>query len=396
MRISAALVILDGSDPVGFMVDLLAARESGRSAIAHPPVSPPALREAREAAAGRAEWPAAGSTLFFSSGSVGPAKAVPLTDENLVASALALESWREVTPEDRLAVGLSPAHIFALVRGALNALYVGAEAVFFLPGRDPLEEAAQRGATAVLLPSGLVALSARHSSRVALGALRCGGGRLPEAAADTVERVRGVSVRTGYGLTESAGLGARQRGDRPRRPGSSGAVAPGMEVSIVSEDGRDRPPGESGEIRLRGAAVFAGYLSPEDAPALDERGRLKTGDIGYLDAAGELCVRGRAAFSLLTGDRVLCAEEVEAAIAEHPGVAEAAAAPLERSFGVLVVAREDSDGLVAEVRAHARRRLPSFARPRRILRVSEIPRTPAGKVDRLTASRWLNERFPSV
>jgi long-chain acyl-CoA synthetase len=223
-------------------------------------------------------------------------------------------------------------------------------------------------------------------------ALRCGGGPLPEIVARTIEERRGVPVRAGYGLTETAGLGSRQRGDLPRRPGSCGRPAPGLRVSIVGPDGEDRGSGDAGEIRLQGPAVFSGYLSPEDRSPFDNRGRLMTGDIGALDEAGELFVRGRRAFAIPAGDRILCAEEVEAAIAEHPGVAEAAAVPVGRAFGVLVVPRESADGLLAAIRAHAERRLPTFARPRRILAVHELPRTDAGKIDRPTAARWLAER----
>ena len=386
-----SVVPLEGSDPVGFIVDFFAARSLGLSAIAHPASAPAALREIRKNAAENAAWPPGGATLFFSSGSVGASKAVPLSDENLAAAALAFEPWGEVTSGDRLAVGLSPAQIFAFVRGALNALLLGAEAFFFTPRRDPLEEAAALGATAVLLPSALVSIAARGTSRVALRALRCGGGMLPEAWADAVETVRGVPVRSGYGMTESAGLGARQRGDWPRRAGSCGQIAPGIEISIVGADEADRPPGQAGEIRMRGPAVFSGYLSAEDSSPFDARGRLRTGDVGNLDDAGELHVRGRLSFALAAGDRVVCAEEVEAAIAEHPGVAGAAAAPFERTFGVLVVVHGDSEALLEAVRAHAENRLPGFARPRRILRVDELPLTPAGKIDRAAVSLWLNE-----
>ncbi|MEX0879882.1 MAG: fatty acid--CoA ligase family protein [Thermoanaerobaculia bacterium] len=386
------LVRLDGGDPARFVVDFFAARARGLRAIAHPASAPAALSRMRESAASEADWPAGGATVFFSSGSVGASKAVPVSEANLLAAALAFETWGDVTPADRLAVGLSPAQIFGFVRGALNGLLVGAEAVFFTPRRDPLQEAADLGATTVLLPSALVALAARRSSRVALGALRCGGGLVPEAAADAVETVRGVPVRSGYGMTESAGLGARQRGDRPRRAGSCGEIAPGIEVSIVGGDETDRPGNEAGEIRLSGPAVFSGYLSAEDPSPFDGRGRLRTGDVGHVDGSGELHVHGRLAFSLAAGDRVLCAEEVEAAIAEHPGVAEAAAAPGERAFGVLVVLREDSDALYAAVRAHLESRLPGFARPRRIVRVGALPRTPAGKIDRAAVSRWLREK----
>jgi acyl-coenzyme A synthetase/AMP-(fatty) acid ligase len=89
---------------------------------------------------------------------------------------------------------------------------------------------------------------------------------------------------------------------------------------------------------------------------------------------------------------VLCAEEVEAAIAEQPGVAGVAAAPFERAFGVLVVTEDPSDAFIARIREHVERRLPPFARPRRILRVEDLPRTGEGKIDRAEASRLMGER----
>src|SRR4029077_14741700 len=164
-------------------------------------------------------------------------------------------------------------------------------------------------ASVVVLPSALASLAARHASRPPVRALRCGGGAVSENVARAIEDRRGVPVRSGYGLTESAGLGSRQRADRPSGPGSCGAPAPGMRVAIVGDDGEDRVAGEAGEIRLQGPAVFTGSLSEADASPFDGNGRLKTGDVGAVDEAGELCVRGRLAFSLSSGGRVLCAEE---------------------------------------------------------------------------------------
>ena len=149
-----------------------------------------------------------------------------------------------------------------------------------------------------------------------------------------------------------------------------------------------------GEIRMRGPAVFGGYLSPDDPSPFDAEGRLCTGDVGVLGTDGELSVRGRLAYSLTSGGRVLCAEEVEAALEEHPGVVRAAAAPVGRAFGVLVVAREASPGLIAGIRRHAARRLPAHARPRRVLCVDELPLTAAGKVDRVEAARRLGDLLP--
>ena len=370
-------------------MDFFAAGRCGRAAVAQAPSVPAALRALRRSALERRP-PPPGSTVFYSSGSVGPGRAVPLSAGNLEAAAIAFLPWAEVGPADRLAIGLSPAQILAFVRGALNALAVGAEAVFFSPHRDPLEDAARLGATKVLLPSALVRLAARHSSRPTLEALLCGGGAPDAAAAETVERVRGVPVRAGYGMTESSGLASRQPLSRPRRAGSAGMPAPGLEVVIAGEDGRSCPPGRSGEIRLSGPAVFSGYLLPEDGSPFDEAGRLRTGDVGVFDEEGELRVRGRLAFALRAGDRILCVEELEAALAEHPSVSEAAAAPLERDYGVLIVSR-GGPLEIDELRAYAEKRLPAFARPRRILAVPALPRTPAGKIDRNAAIRWLTE-----
>ena len=392
-RARDSLTVLDGARPISFLVDFFAARRVSSPALSHPPGIPEPMRALRDAAV-RGASPSGDVTVFFSSGSVGSAKAVPLSEANLESAALSYAAWNEVAAGDRVAIGSSPGQIFGLVRGALNALLVGAEAVFFRPGRDPLAEAQRLGAGAVLLPSALLPLAARHGSRVRLRALRCGGGPISDAHAEVIEAARGVPVRAGYGLTETSGLGARQPGSLPRRAGSSGRIAPGMELRIVGEDGRECAPGELGEIRLRGAAVFAGYLSEASPDPFDEAGWLKTGDAGSLDRSGELCVRGRLAFALRSGDRILCAEEVEAAIAEHPGVFETAAAPWANAFGVLVVLRDPSDTLLQDVRAHARSRLPVFALPRRILSVPAIPSTPAGKVDRRAAARWLTEASP--
>jgi acyl-CoA synthetase (AMP-forming)/AMP-acid ligase II len=381
---------LEPRSPIEFVVSFFSAGLAGRAAAVLSASTPPQLQALREDALTRFP-PRPGTTVFYSSGSVGPGRAVPLSHENLAAAALAFESWNEITAADRVAIGLSPGQILGLVRGALNTLAVGAEAIFFHPRRDPLEEADRHGASLVLLPSALARLAARHASRPRLRALLCGGGAVEENAAEAIENRRGVPVRCGYGMTETAGLAARQPIGRIRRPGSSGLPAPGMEVSIVSEDGSPCPPGTAGEVRLAGAAVFSGYLLPEDPSPLDAQGRLRTGDVGLLDGSGELFVRGRLAFALSFGDRVLCAEEVEAALAEHPAVAGVAAVPLDRSFGALVVTRDGATLPVSEIRAHAERRLPAFARPRRILGVPELPRTPGGKVDRVAATRWLTE-----
>jgi long-chain acyl-CoA synthetase len=384
-------VALDASDPVAFVADFFAARASGRGAIAHGAQVPPLLRERREKLV--AGWKPAedvAAAVFFSSGSVGDGKAIPLGDRQLLAAASGYPSPPEIEPSDRVAVGVSTAHVFGFVRGTLHPLSLGAEVVFFSPRRDPLAEAEALGATVVLLAGPHVALAARASRRVRLRAVFSGGGSISDETAAAVEDRRGVPVRLGYGLTESAGLGSRQRLSAPRRPGTSGLPAAGLSVSIVDPDtGADLPSERTGEIRLSGESVFSGYAGDSAVHPFDTRGRLATGDLGYFDAEGELVVRGRREFSLVMQGRTVCAEEIESAIAEHPSIADVAISPDGEGFAVLFVPRENAAGTAASVREFVQRRLPAFARPRRVISVESLPRNPSGKLDRHIVSSWI-------
>ena len=385
------LVALDAGEPLAFVVAAFAARAVRRPAIVHTAAIPPALREKREqAVAGSVSRDA---TVFFSSGSVGAGKAIPLDSRNLLFSALA---YAASEPEgganrstDRIAVGVPVGHIYGFVRGILDTLLSGAAMLPFTPRRDPAGEAAALGANRVLLSARQMLLTARAKETARLDAIFSGGAAIPDAAIRAIEEKRGIPVRTGYGLTESAGVGTRQRLDRPRRPGSSGLPAPGVAVAVVRSDGSPAAVGEDGEIRLAGPCVFSGYASGTEPPPFDEGGRLRTGDLGRLDDAGELLVRGRAAFSLVSRGRLLCAEELESAALEQPGVSDAAAVPLGDSFGLLLVTEDATEVGVREIRERLSRELPVFARPRRIRRVDEIPRSPLGKIDRNAAARWL-------
>ncbi|MBC8647700.1 MAG: acyl--CoA ligase, partial [Thermoanaerobaculia bacterium] len=147
--------------------------------------------------------------------------------------------------------------------------------------------------------------------------------------------------------------------------------------------------GETGEIRIAGPATFERYLDAGETRPFDASGRLETGDMGYLDETGELVVRGRAAYAIRARDRWVCAEELEAAAREHPGISEAAALPEGDSFALLVETADSSAAFRRDMRAFLVRRLPSFARPKLLVCLPEIPRGPGGKVDRAAASRWI-------
>jgi acyl-CoA synthetase (AMP-forming)/AMP-acid ligase II len=385
---AASLLPLDGAEPAAFVTDVIAARLAGKSALVHPPGTPPRLRRLREDAI--EGLVAADRIVFYSSGSIGTGKAVALSDEHILFAALAY-AGEILRPEDRVALGVPAAHVYGFIRGVLNTLLTGAEVIVLSPGRDPLFDAQAAGATIVLLSARQLLLAARSQTAVSLKAALTGGAPVPDSAARSVEGQRGVPLRVGYGLTESAGLATRQSFGRPRRPGTSGQPAKGMRVDVVGADGAALSSGQEGEIRISGPSVFDGYLDPREPSAFDLQGRLCTGDIGFFDAEGELVVKGRARLTVWTHGRILCAEELETAALDEPGVSDAAAVPLGDAFGLLLVAVEESDALQARVLEGLAARLPAFGRPRRIRFVGEIPRRPTGKIDREAAARQLTQ-----
>jgi len=192
---------------------------------------------------------------------------------------------------------------------------------------------------------------------------------------------------TGYGLTEVNGVITINVGHFfMAKPASAGSPCPIMETRIVAEDGTDQGPGEHGELWVRGGNVFRGYLNrPEaNAEALTD-GWFHTGDIGYLDDDGFLFLVDRAKDMVLRSGENVYSAEVEAAIYEHPAVAEAAvfAVPDERhgeAVGAAIVLLPGAECSAEELRDHTRRLIAVFKVPEHLWFLDEaLPTNANGK-----------------
>ena len=192
---------------------------------------------------------------------------------------------------------------------------------------------------------------------------------------------------TGYGLTEVNGVITINVGHFfMAKPASAGSPCPIMETRIVAEDGTDQGPGEHGELWVRGGNVFRGYLNrPEaNAEALTD-GWFHTGDIGYLDDDGFLFLVDRAKDMVLRSGENVYSAEVEAAIYEHPAVAEAAvfAVPDERhgeAVGAAIVLLPGAECSAEELRDHTRRLIAVFKVPEYLWFLDEaLPTNANGK-----------------
>jgi long-chain acyl-CoA synthetase len=209
-------------------------------------------------------------------------------------------------------------------------------------------------------------------------------------AADVVDRfteATGLAVHQGYGLTEASPVVTSTLCSTRLQSGSVGAALPGIGVRLVDELG-GTPEGEDpGEIQVRGDNLFSGYW-PDGSGGPDDEGWWSTGDIGFLDASGDLFLVDRVKELVIVSGFNVYPVEVEDVVREVPGVLEAAVIGVEdEQTGEAVVAYVRAPGadpaeVEAAVRARCEERLARFKQPVRIEVVEELPLTVTGKVQK--------------
>ena len=217
-----------------------------------------------------------------------------------------------------------------------------------------------------------------------------GASTIPPILIERMRRELGIRVvTTAYGLTECGGLATicDPDDDAATIAGTSGKAIPGTEVCIMDPTGRHLPPGEPGEICLRGFHVMAGYFENPEATAetIDGDGWLHTGDIGTLDERGYLRITDRLKDMFIVGGFNCYPAEIEAALTAHPAIAQVAVigVPDERMGEVgcaCVVLRPgqalDEAGLIA----WSRERMANYKVPRMVRFFVSLPVNASNKV----------------
>jgi malonyl-CoA/methylmalonyl-CoA synthetase len=370
------------------------AEEAGRLPATAIPVIPsssarvgrPGIRNPVEAP--RDDTPAA---IVYTSGTTGRAKGAVLSHGNLAANARTLvEAWR-ITSEDRYLAVLPLFHVHGLGNGVCSWLASGC--------RMRLVERFEQDKAAALfeefrptlffgVPTVYVRLlelddaaARRIGERMRL--FVSGSAPLPASVFEAFREKFGHAILERYGMTETLmTIGNPFDGDR--RPGTVGRPLPDVEVRIVGPDGRDLPEGETGELLVRGPAVFDGYWRQPDATAAAfVEGWFRTGDIGQRSADGYVTLRGRASELVISGGFNVYPREIEDVLLEQPGVREAAVVgvPDERR-GERPVAFFAGDADERALEAACRRQLASFKVPAAFVRVEALPRNALGKIQK--------------
>ncbi len=346
--------------------------------------------------------------IVFTSGTTGYAKGAMITFANHFWSAAGSAFRLGVRPDDRWLACLPLYHVGGLAVLFRSCLY--GTAVVLHDGFDVTairHSLRQDGITLVslvptmltrLLHEGLVGGEAPTLRLVLLGGAAAAAPLLAEAHA------AGIPVAVTYGLTEAASqVATLLPDDVAAKPGSAGRPLLFTEVAIVDDDGRALPPNTPGELVVAGPTVMAGYYRDETATAAALRGGwLHTGDIGTLDADGDLWLLDRRADLIVSGGENVYPAEVERVLREHPAVALAAVVGLPhpewgQQVAAAVVLRQTGAATAGELLAHCRALLAGYKCPRRLLLVDALPQTASGKVQRrLVAEAWpAEERQPA-
>jgi long-chain acyl-CoA synthetase len=339
--------------------------------------------------------------VIYTSGSTGNPKGVLLSDTAISANVTAVADYLSLAADDRIVVFTPPSFAYA-VNQVLTHLLVGG-AIF--PWREGLlnplallEAIAAAKATGLQAnPSIFQALLRLGDAAPVLGDIRyvmSGGQPLATPLARQLRRLcPNARIVNMYGCTENAPrISYKWLPDdfgEDRLVWPVGKPVAGTEIAILDEAGEPVSDGETGEIAIRGTSLMRGYVGlPQAMPDRMRGSWFLTRDLGFIDAAGDLVLSGRADNVILVGHEKVSPEEVEALLLEVAGIEDAAVGPVEdASLFEIPVALLVLSAPLAEVEAAARKGLSKEVTrakvPRRFFAVDAIPRTPYGKVDRV-------------
>ena len=339
--------------------------------------------------------------LQYTGGTTGVAKGAMLTHANAVSAVLAAEAW--LAPafagprgvhNPTMVCALPLYHIYALVACLLLGLRLGARNLLIANPRDldALVRDLRRHP-----PHFFPAVNTLYNAlldhpgfdRIDFSGLRVansGGMAVQRSVADRWLARTGCPIVEGWGLTEATAGVTCNRVDVREWSGTVGIAFPGCEIGVRDVRGRPLAAGEPGEVVVRGPQVMAGYWRrpAETGHAFTADGWLRTGDIGTMDANGELRIVDRQKDMIIVSGFNVYPNEVEEVATLHPGVSEAAAIGLaDDKCGEAVklfVVRRDPALTEGELAAFLRERLTGYKRPRHYAFVDALPKSPVGKI----------------
>ncbi len=334
--------------------------------------------------------------LQYTGGTTGVSKGAMLTHGNLLANIeqiLAMGKSHITEGEEVVLTALPAYHIFAFTANLLTFFRIGARNLL-IPSPRPVQNL-QRAFdnykvtwisgvntlfNALLNEEWFLAFPPKHL-KAAIG----GGAAMHSAVVRRWEEVTGAPLAEGYGLTEASPVVCFQPFSKARRTDTIGVPAPDTALRLVDDAGQPVPPGQPGELIVRGPQVMQGYWNqPEDTAKTLRNGWLYTGDVAVMDSDFMFRIVDRKKDLIIVSGFNVYPNEVEDAITSHDKVMEAAVVGAsDAKTGEAVVAyvvKRDSTLTAEELISHCRSTLTGYKMPSRIVFRDELPKSPIGKI----------------
>lgn len=339
--------------------------------------------------------------LQYTGGTTGVPKGVMLTHKNLVSNAAMCSNWMyKCRRGEEVVLGILPFfHVYGMTTVLILSIMQGYKMVLLpkfdvtttLKTIDKQKPTLFPGAPTIYI--GL--LNHPELNKYDLSSIEScisGSAPLPVEVQQAFEKVTGGKLVEGYGLTETSPVThANFLWDRPRVKGSIGVPWPDTEAAILSmESDEPLPPGEIGEIVIKGPQVMRGYWNrPEDTAETFRNGWLLTGDMGYMDEDGYFYVVDRKKDMIIAGGFNIYPREIEEVFYEHPQIQEVVAAGIPDPYRgetvkLYVVLKEGASVTEEELNTYARKHLAAYKVPRIYEFREELPKTAVGKILRRT------------
>ena len=397
----------------GLVDRLIVCEDDHWGAVGNPhtplPESPAIVTFAKfaEGALRPAQWPDIApddiAVLRYTGGTTGLPKGAMLSHGNLTAAVSIYDVWGKTARLERNAVErvicvLPLFHIYALTLVLLSSIRLGN--LISLHQRFDVEAVmrdieVKRATIFPGVPTMWIAIASLpdldqrdFSSLVVAGS---GGAPLPVEVAKVFERKTNMKLKSGWGMTETCSPGTGHPAEGPDKPGSIGLMLPGIEMDVVALDDPRKilPPGEVGEVRIKGPNVTRGYWNrPQETAEAFVGDRFLTGDIGYMDTDGYFYLVDRKKDMIISGGFNVYPQMIEQAIYEHPAVQEVIVIGIPDDYRgeaakAFIKLRAGAKAFsLDELKAFLTGKLGKHEIPAALEFVDELPRTPVGKLSR--------------
>jgi long-chain acyl-CoA synthetase len=334
------------------------------------------------------------AVILYTSGTTGTPKGAELTHSNMLENCrIGAIELVHISEQDVIFGALPLFHSFGQTC-CLNAGVGAGACLTMIPRFEPTKalEIVQRDKVTLFdgVPTMYHALlnypERAHYDVASLRMCVSGGSAMPVEVMRGFEQAFGCIILEGYGLSETSPVASFNHPERERKPGSIGTPIRGVEMKVVDDEGNQLPPGEVGEIAIRGHNVMKGYWNRPDATAeVLKDGWLLTGDMARTDEDGYFFIVDRKKEMIIRGGFNVYPREIEEVLYEHPAVLEAAVIgvpdeAMGEEIAAAVVLRSGHDASADDVRGFVKERLAAYKYPRHVWFTDELPKGPTGKI----------------